>query len=278
MKSTALAFGALALFALAGSALLAPRPLPARAPLRSSAPLGKPAAPAVALAAIPVSPPLGAVPSPVAVTPFQRPASPYLQIKAESYDVAMTPQEIYDYYLPLLAKLGFSANITGESCGPGAPCGSDWGFSRGQFETFLLTVQPRGSGASRYSAADDLIVPPARPKDSFVPADVQSVEVSVLTGMNSAWVSRTFTARAFWEPLRTMVNGLAVDTRGAHGCLADFGASAVVRFQAQGRTYTFEMNPACASVTGPGHTGLLSGFQLWDALVRASGVANPYHG
>lgn len=263
------ALGALALLALSGALLLHSRPAP---------PVIYPPPAANGEAAIPVPPPGGTSPSSVAVTPFQRPASPDLQMTVKSYSVNMTPQQVHDYYAPKLLKLGYSASGTGQSCGPSGPCSSDWAFQRGKYATFVLTALPQGADASRYSAAMELIVPPKRPSASIVPKDVQSLSIKVRAKGQDAWTSVTLTAPSAWGPLLKIVNSLPVDARGVHGCTADFGARSELRFVAGGKAYVFQENPACTSVSGPGGASLEDDYSLWNATVRAAGLPNPFHG
>ncbi len=223
-------------------------------------------------------PPGGASPSSAAVTPFQRPGSPDLQTTVKTYSVTMTPQEVHDYYAPKLLRLGYSASVTGQSCGPSGPCGSNWAFQHGKYATFVLTVDPQGADASRYSAAMELIVPPKRPNASIVPKDVKSLTIKVRAKAGDAWTSVTLTSPSAWGPLRKIVDSLPVDARGTHGCLADFGARSELSFLAGGKTYVFQENPACTSVGGPGGASLEDDFTLWNATVRAAGLPNPYHG
>lgn len=226
--------------------------------------------------AIPVPPPKGAVRSGTAIAPFETIGSPYLKTTVQTYLVRMTPQEVQDYYTPRLRALGYRWSGSGSSCGGSQPCASDLAYALGPYTTFVLTVQPLGASRSRYSAAVEHIALPPRPKVSIVPADVQSLKISFRASASSAWISRVFRAAKDWQPLRRLVNDLAVDGRGEHGCAFDVGARATLLFRTGSRTYLFSENPACTSVTGPGPVSLEDVNVLWPAIVKALHVPNRY--
>ncbi len=218
--------------------------------------------------AIPVPPPPGATPSKHEITPFQRVGSPYLHTSDANYEVPMPPQEVYLYYAPRLQRLGYVANTQGESCGPKGPCMSDWAFQRGNYDWVVLTVDPLQTNHSRYSIEMQQIVPPPRPRESIVPADVQSLTIEMLPGGQGRPIAVTSPSEI--AALRRLANRLPMDTRGVHGCAADTGVGAILRFLAGGKSYIFTEDRACASVKGPGGVALEDTGDLWNALLKAA--------
>ncbi len=218
-----------------------------------------------------IGPPSGAFASQVAVPPFETVSSPYLHTTLATYVVALRPQEVYAYYLPRLERLGYRKQGQGTSGDRSGITSWDWSFSRGQdmSDTVLLTVEPDGT-KSVYSIARELIEAPARPKASIVPAKLEEVTVRARQSVSQPWVTRTLRTPEAWHGILAAANALPMDTRGAHGCAADFGAAATVRFVAKSGAWTFTVDPACDSVLGPGGTHLMD-TGLWTSAAAVEG-------
>jgi hypothetical protein len=208
------------------------------------------------------------------VKPFEMVGSPYLHTAVTTYAVPLAPQAVYRYYLPGLRSLGYVLSGQGTAGRYDTVLSYDWQFSRGtgMNDTVLLTVEPQGSG-SLYSIARELIVAPPRPKGSIVPRDTRQVVVSARPAAGKPWTSRTLETPAAWRKIWGVVNALPVDTRGAHGCAADFGAAARVVFKTGQGSYTFTEDPACDSVAGPAGAHLQDmGIKLWRTVTALTGV------
>ncbi len=218
-----------------------------------------------------VAPPQNSAPSSVAVMPYETVSSPYLHTTSRSYVAPLTPQELYAYYLPRLRHLGYRLQGYGTAGNRSGTSSWDWSFTRGagMNDTVLLTVE-RDGRKSVYSLARELIVAPARPKASIVPATLEEVTVRARQSASSPWVTRTLRTPDAWRHLLAVVNALPVDTRGAHGCLADFGAAATVRFIAKAGNWTFTVDPACGSVLGPAGSHLMDQ-GLWSGVATVAG-------
>ncbi len=226
---------------------------------------------AVQTPAAAVPPPPSSTPSSVAVTPFETESSPYLHTTSRSYVAPLTPQALYAYYLPRLRHLGYRSQGYGTSGDRAGTQSWDWSFTRGagMNDTVLLTVERDGK-KSVYSLARELIVAPPRPKASIVPAKLEQVTVRARQSASSPWVTRTLRTPDAWRHLLQVVNALPVDTRGAHGCLADFGAAATVRFIAKAGSWSFTVDPACGSVLGPAGSHLMDQ-ALWASVSALMG-------
>ena len=215
-----------------------------------------------------IAPPPGWSARPSAVPPFETVSSPYLRMMLKSYQVALKPQQVYAYYLPRLEHLGYRLQSTGTSGNRSRITSYDWAFTKGagMNDTVLLTVEPDGA----YSLARELVVAPARPKTSIVPAPIAEVTVRARRSANEPWVTRTLRTRTALSHFLAVANALPMDTRGAHGCLADFGAAATVRFIGKSGSWTFAVDPACGSVLAPGGTHLMDQ-GLWTSAAAAVG-------
>ncbi len=226
---------------------------------------------AVETPAAEVPPPPGTVPSSVAVTPFETVSSPYLKTTSRSYIAPLTPQELYLYYLPRLRRVGYRLQGYSTSGDRSGTQSWDWSFTRGtgMNDTVLLTVERDGK-KSVYSLARELIVAPARAKASIVPAELEEVTVRARQSASSPWATRTLRSPDAWRHLLAVANALPVDARGAHGCLADFGAAATVRFIAKTGSWTFTVDPACGSVLGPAGSHLMDQ-GLWAGVSTLMG-------
>lgn len=221
-----------------------------------------------------VAPPAGAHLSPHGVQPFETIGSPYLHTAVSTYASPLAPQAVLEYYLPRLRGLGYRLSGQGTSGRYGTVLSYDWQFSRGagMDDTVLLTVEPKGSG-TLYSVTRELIVAPPRPKGSIVPHDVRQVIVLARRAAGEAWVSRTLKIPVAWREILGVVNALPVDTRGVHGCVADFGAAAKVVFTTGQGNYAFTEDPACDSVAGPAGAHLQdAGMKLWRTVIALTGV------
>lgn len=215
----------------------------------------------------PVPPPAGATPIAQEVTPATQPGTPYLHMEVWSYQAPITAQALYAHYVSQILKLGYKANLHGESCQRDAGCAPFWGFQRGQLATILLTVAICQEQTIRYSFALQRIEPPPRPKGSFVPTAVRSVRITE-DGASMEVHSQQQTAS-----LRRIVNALPVALATVFSCTMDTGERAKVVFRTPTGEMVFRENPACDIVAGPDGAVLRDpGFKLWDAVSRLLGL------
>ncbi len=249
--------GALLIACAAGGALPSARP-PAYLPAIFAVAYRPPQAPVRVVIPVPVMP--QAVHSRKALGPAMTIGSPYLHMRTETYEVPTTPAQIYGYYAPLLRRLGYRLNGSGEVCGPMIACSPSWDFQRGALSTFVLNVQPMGE-KNRFSLTMEQIVVPPRPGLSYLPQGVERLQIRLQPHGGSAWRSADATSPAALSQLRRLVNSLPVKPWSTHGCLPG-GGNAVLFFTAGGGIYTYYDSGMCDFVEAP------TGIQLWDPTGR----------
>ena len=233
---------------------------------------GVAAAPATPLRP-PVPPPGGASPARRGVLPSGQIGSSYLHVRVWTYRAALPSAAVIAYYTRALQALGYATAGEGYSGDRQGITSYDEMYARGA-DTVFLTVLPDVRGVSRYSVALDRIELPARPASSLVPHGVSVLEIAVQVGTTPRWRRRTITAPVQIASIRRIVNGLAVfDPGGRMGCLA-MQRTAILRFIAAVRSYTFTENASCLSVAAPGGATLsdTDRYALWRAAERAVGM------
>ena len=142
-----------------------------------------------------------------------------------------------------------------------------------------LEFVPLTANETGIRADAQVIWTPPRPASERVPATVTAADVVAYYSPHDV-VAERHVGAATARRLATLVNGLHRDTRGPHGCLADFGFRLRITFPTSQGPYVVSEFPACSSVTltvsGHVQPGLVAGARLLRATLRAAGLSAHY--
>ena len=139
--------------------------------------------------------------------------------------------------------------------------------------TIQIAVVDHGGTEVAIRADAQVIWTPPKPAEEMIPDAATEARVLIKDGIPSHVVADEVVTVSWARKLATLFNGLSIDTRGAHGCLADGGYTWTITFTEGPRVLVVNSVPACNSVwlTVGGHSlaGLFEGGAL-EGPVRAS--------
>ena len=221
---------------------------------------------------LPLKPPPGAKLQSPALPALSLIGAKYLHVLTIGYRARGAIREFESYYATLLQHLGYSQDLGDSTARTGSEMIYGWEFSRDNGDDIIQFTAVAQGEVAEFSLTRELILPPPRPKGSFVPARATAAVLWLRQEPAMQPRRLTVTSPARLDALQGIVNALALDTRVGEHCAMDPGRAEVI-FYVGRRAMTYVLDPACAFVTGPGNTVLFDPQnRLWSNMLADFGV------
>lgn len=204
------------------------------------------------------------------------PLSSYLEVASATYTAPASGDTIEGWYETTLGKTGWRQNANSSSSTHGRV--TVYGMSLTKDARSLVTVNlsfiPSNGSVTTYMVTVNDIAIPARPVASLVPRSAVRVVVRARTSSTAAWRTRVVSTPSLVRQWVAPVDSVTLFPSGTapFNCALDLGQTATLTFEnGKGSSWTFKVDPACASMTAPDGSVLSAG-SVWQRVKKLFGL------